>query len=285
MRPFDHYTPVTLEEALELLARHNGSARPLAGGTDLVLRMKNGLEQPRAVVNLKRLEALRGIALDEEGGLRIGALTPLREVQRSEVLHRRYPAVAHAARVLASEQIRSVATIGGNLCNASPAADMPPPLLVHDAEVRLVSLHGERTLPLAEFFTGPGQTVLRPGELLREVVLPPPRGEAVYLKLTPRAAMDIAVVGVAVCLAVRDGVCEHIRIALGAVAPIPLRARRAEAVLQGQALTAERIAQAAEAAADECSPIDDVRASAWYRRRMVQVLTRRALTRLAEDTA
>ncbi len=284
MKPFTHHSPATLTEALRLLAGHNGTARPLAGGTDLVLRMKAGLEQPQVVVNLKRIPDLRGIAPTADGGVRIGALTTLRDVQRSALLQERYPAVVQAASLLASVQIRSFATVGGNLCNASPAADMPPPLLVYDAQVRLVSLTGERTLPLADFFTGPGQTVLRPGELLREIVLPPPRGPATYLKLTPRAYMDIAVVGVAACLAVRDGVCEHVRIALGAVAPTPLRAVQAEAVLQGQPVTPTRIAQAAETAAGECSPIDDVRGSAWYRRRMVQVLTRRALETLSETT-
>jgi carbon-monoxide dehydrogenase medium subunit len=183
---------------------------------------------------------------------------------------------------MASEQIRNFATVGGNLCNASPSADLAPPLIALDATVCLAGREGERRLPLEAMFLGPGRSALEAGELLKEIHVPPPAGQTVYLKQAPRAYMDIAVVGVAVRIEQADGRCEQARIALGAVAPVPLRAFRAETELVGRPLTAERIQRAAAIAAEECSPIDDVRSSAWYRRRAVEVLTRRALQQLQQ---
>lgn len=185
---------------------------------------------------------------------------------------------------MASMQIRNLATIGGNLCNAAPSADLAPPLIALEGTAVIAGPDGERRILLDQFFLGPGQTALAPGELLVAVELPVPhpRAAAVYLKNSPRRAMDIAVVGVAAAIAWLDRRCEVVRIVLGAVAPTPLRARRAENLLLGQEISQERVAEAARTAAQEAQPIDDVRGSAWYRRRMVDVLVRRALLQLAE---
>lgn len=277
MNSFDHFTPATLSEALSLLAERNGGAAIIAGGTDLLLRMKNGFAKPRAVVNIKRIPDLRGISFDSTSGLRLGALTTLRDLTRSPQILDLYPVLALAAGLMASEQIRNLATLGGNLCNASPSADLAPPLIALEAVACLVSLSSERQIPLADFFTGPGKSVMQRGELLKEIIVPPPQGKTVYLKHSPRAFMDIAIVGAAVRIDKQGGKCRQARITLGAVAPTPLRARSGEEILEGQALTDERIRQAAKISAESCSPISDVRGAAWYRKRMVEVLVRRGI--------
>jgi carbon-monoxide dehydrogenase medium subunit len=277
MRPFNHFTPTTLSEAVSLLAEHNGKAAVIAGGTDLLLKMKGGFRKHDVIVNIKRLSDLRCLSFDSVDGLKLGALTSLRDLTRSPIIADHYPVLAHTAHIMASEQIRSLATVGGNLCNAAPSADLAPPLIALDASVSLIGPAGERRLSLEKFFTGPGKSVLQPGELLKEITLPPPVGKTVYLKHSPRAYMDIAVAGVAVRIRMEGEVCREARVVLGAVAPIPLRARRSEEVLAGQTLIEERIAQSATTAAQECSPIDDVRGAAWYRRRMVEVLVKRGI--------
>ena len=277
MNSFDHFNPSNLSEALTLLAERNGNAAVIAGGTDLLLRMKHGILKPNAVVNLKRIPELRGLSYDSTAGLRIGSLTTLRELTRSPQILDLYPALAQTAGVMASEQIRSLATVGGNLCNASPSADMAPPLIALDAVACLVSLSGERQIPLSEFFTGPGKSVRVAGELLKEIIVPPPQGKTVYLKHSPRAFMDIAIVGTAVRIQKQGGKCHQARIVLGAVAPTPLRVRSGEEILEGQSLTDGIIRQAAQTSAESCSPISDVRGSAWYRKRMVEVLVRRGI--------
>ena len=296
-KEFAYFAPATLDEALDLLAEHGREARVLAGGTDLLLRLKAGQWQPRCVVNIKRIPGLDEISFDPAGGLRLGTLTTAAELARSEIVRAHYAALAQGAGLMASVQIRNLATVGGNLCNAAPSADLAPPLIALGASALIVGPGGQRHMPLDEFFIGPGQTALEPGELLTAVIAPPPApgSAAVYLKNSPRQAMDIAVVGVAVAMTrLRSAApagspdpakCGDARIVLGAVAPTPLRARQAEALLQGQEITPERIEEAARAAAQEARPIDDVRASAWYRQRMVEVLTRRGLTQLAKGGA
>jgi len=279
MRPFNHFTPTTLSEALSLLAEHNGKTSVIAGGTDLLLKMKAGLRKSDVVVNIKRLPDLNCLTFDAVDGLKLGALTTLRELTRSPIIFEHYPVLAQTAHIMASEQIRSLATVGGNLCNAAPSADLAPPLIALDASVSLIGPAGERQLSLADFFTGPGKSALQPGELLKEIRLPPPVGKTVYLKHSPRAYMDIAIVGVAVRIRFEGDrfTCREARVVLGAVAPVPLRARQSEELLAGQTLTEERILQAAKIAGEECSPIDDVRGAAWYRRRMVEVLLKRGI--------
>lgn len=282
MKSFDHFTPTTLSEACALLAERSGNAAVIAGGTDLLIKMKSGFAHPGAVINIKQIPDLCGLSFDAAEGLRLGALTTLRELTRSALVCEHYPVLAQTARVMASEQIRSLATLGGNLCNAAPSADLAPPLIALDAVARLVSLSSERKLPLADFFAGPGKSVLQSGELLKEILLPPPQGRTVYLKHSPRAFMDIAVIGVAVRVERNDRSCQAARIVLGAVAPTPLRVRSAEEVLEGQPLTDERILQAAKISAEECSPISDVRGAAWYRRRMVEVLVKRGINTIIQ---
>jgi carbon-monoxide dehydrogenase medium subunit len=284
MNAFDHYTPHSLPEALELLNRLNGQAQVIAGGSDLMIKLKKGLAAPAAVINIKHLPELKEITYVDETGLRLGALTTLGELTRSALIRQHYPCLAKTAGLMASRQIRNFATVGGNLCNASPSADSAPPLIAYGATVRLIGPHGERELPLEDFFRGPGQTALAPGELLQRIEVPPPDGEAIYIKHVPRAFMDIAVVGVCVRLTLANKRCQAIRLVLAAVAPVPLRAKQAEQILLGQPLTANRIAQAARLAAEESLPIDDAGGSAWYRRRMVEVETQRGLQTLAESS-
>jgi len=282
MRAFDYHAPETIPAALDLFSQLGDEATILAGGTDLLLRMKAGELRTTGVVSLRRIADLKKLEFSPETGRRLGASVTLRELTRSPLIHRHYPCLAQTAGIMASEQIRSRATVGGNLCNAAPSADLAPPLLALSARALIIGLEGERQVALEEFFIGPGETCLKPGELLRAVLLPTPRGQTTYLKLTPRAFMDPAVVGVAVSLRQTNGDFENARIALGGVAPTPMRALQAEEELSGSDIKIEKIETASAVAAQECFPIDDVRATAWYRRRMVKVLVRRACLALVE---
>ncbi|MFQ5854879.1 MAG: FAD binding domain-containing protein [Anaerolineae bacterium] len=281
MKAFEYYAPETLDAAIGILVRYGEEAYPLAGGTDLITKTRFGGLAPKVVVNLKCIPGLAGIAPEDNGGLRIGALVTLNQVACSPQIREHYPVLAQTAGKMASPLIRNLATVGGNLCNAAPSADTAQPLIALGAEVIIAGPEGERRVALEEFFTGPGETVLDRGDLLTEVVLPPPDPQArcTYLKHTYRQGMDIAIVGVAALVRFDppDSVCQDARIVLGAVAPIPLRARQAEAAIVGARLTDDRIAEAARRAAQEARPIDDTYSSAWYRRQMVEVLTRRAL--------
>ncbi len=281
MRPFDFYSPASLYEALSLMEDLGENALPLAGGTDLIPRLKSGDLTPPAVVSLKRIKDLEGISFDVHQGLRLGSRVTLGDLVIAPLIREHYPILAETAGVMASRQIRNLATVGGNLANAAPSADLAPPLLVLGAEVRLVSVAGERQIPLQEFFLGPGRTSRQPSELLLEIRLPPPEGTALYTKYTPRAYMDLAVVGVAVRVSPPNGHRARVRIALGAVSPVPILALRAAQMVEGGSMSAALVQRAGETAAEECSPIDDVRASAAYRRRMVTVLVCRGLERLA----
>ena len=275
MKAFEHYAPDSVEELLELL-KSKPNAKLIAGGTDLLLQMKEGTAQPETVVSLKNVEELGGFSVSKNG-YRLGTCLTLRRITRSNELTQNFPGLIYAAGVVASEQIRSLATLGGNICNASPSADMVPPLIALDALVQLVSSQGQRDIPLAEFFKGPGESVLKSGEILHSIFLPQPSGSMIYSKHAPRKYMDLAVVGVAVRLAKKHGKINEARVALGAVGPVPFRAEKTEALLAGQTLTTELMREAGEMAAGECVPIDDIRGSAWYRKRMVKVHVRRNL--------
>ncbi|MDE3088821.1 MAG: xanthine dehydrogenase family protein subunit M, partial [Chloroflexota bacterium] len=215
---------------------------------------------------------------------RLGACVTLNDLIRSPIIREHYPVLAKTASKMAGVQVRNLATVGGNLCNASPAADTAPPLIALNARAVIVGSKGERVVPLDEFFVGVGKSVLAPDEMLREILVPRQDASmrASYVKLEHREAMDIAIVGVGVWVkseqsAVNSQQCEDVRIVLGAVAPTPMRAKRAEEILRGKELTEERIREAARVAVTESKPIDDVRGSAWYRREMVELLTRRQL--------
>jgi carbon-monoxide dehydrogenase medium subunit len=277
---FEYLSPQTVAEACSLLYRHGKSAKVIAGGTDLLVKMKERELAPRYLVGLRGINDLDYIEYDKKGGLRIGALTSNGSVAGSAVIQEEFGLLAEAAAKIGTPQIRNMGTIGGNLGNAAPSADTAPPLIALGARVKLVSSKGERTVPLEDFFTGPGETVLKTNELLTEIQVPEPvpgtRG--VYLKLLPRGAVDIAAVGVAVLLVLgKGGICNDVRIVLGAVAPTPVRAKRAEAVIKGKQGKNGVIQEAAQTAAEEARPISDVRSSAAYRQEMVKVLTRRAL--------
>jgi aerobic carbon-monoxide dehydrogenase medium subunit len=287
MHRFEYCAPVSLAEAISLLDRHGDSARVIAGGTDLLTALKERWERPAYVIGLAAIPDLTYITFAEEVGLRIGATTTVRAVETSAAVRSNYPVLAYAASTLASIQIRNLATVAGNICRASPSADTPPALIVLGAQVKLAGPDGERVVALDDFFTGPGRTVRRPNELLTEIRIPPPRPHsgAAYFKHSPRRAMDLAVVGVAAALVLENGLCRDVRIALGAVAATPRRARGAEAALEGFEPTAARLEKAARVAATECSPISDVRGSADYRREMVRVNTERALQQALESAA
>ncbi len=289
MRPFAYFAPRSLDEALETFRREGEGGRPIAGGTDLVVQLKEGghkFPYPRYLVSLRRLPELRALEWRDGQGLRLGAGLTMAELAEAEVVRQRYAALAEGAGLVGSRQTMNMATVGGNVCNAAPSADTAPPLLALGASARIAGPQGERLVPIEEFWLGPGQTVLGQGELLLEFLLPPPapRSASVYRRHTPRKQMDIAVVGVAVAVELDDDgrTLKRVRIALGAVAPTPVRARRAEAALEGQAPTLEAMARAAALAREEARPISDVRGSAAFRRHLVEVMTARLLREAIE---
>lgn len=282
LRKFDYFKPSTLSEALTLLSSYDGQAKILAGGTDLLVGMKQKELSPGYIIDIKGISGLNYINYDPGQGLTVGALTTIRTVESSPLVKKNYPFLSHAAGLLGSVQVRNKATIGGNLCNAAPSAETAPCLLCLDAKVKIASLKGERIISIEDFFQEPGLTALNK-EILTEIQLPPCRKKGIYIKHSPRRAMDIAVVGVAVAVTEdkEKGKWECVRIALGAVAPTPLRARRAEEILTGKKPKFELIKRAAQLAKEAASPVSDVRASTEYRREMVGVLVQRALEHLS----
>ena len=283
MRNFEYFEPETVADVCSLLARHGSACKILAGGTDLLVRMKQGTIVPKCVVNIKRIPGLDGIEKDQNGKLRIGALTSIRTLERSFTTDERLNAISQAAFLLGSPQVRAIATVGGNLCNAAPSADMAPPLIALGATVEIAGSKGNRVLSLDDFFTGPGSTALSNSEMLTHVTVaqPPSHSGVSYEKIGRIKLVDLAVVGAAawVCLGQEQGdsLCESVRIVLGAVAPTPIRAKRAEAILTGKNVDDALIEEASQAASEEAKPISDVRGSENYRRKMVKVLTARAL--------
>lgn len=282
---FDYVEPTTLAEAVELLGQHGERARVLAGGTDLLVQMKMERLAPDVLVYIGRIPGLDSVVF-EDGGLRLGARTTIAALRRAAPVVARYPMLAEACAAFSTTQVQVMGTVGGNLCNGSPASDTAPVLIAYGAEVEALGPEGSRRLPLETFFLGPGKTALRRGELLVAVHLPPPPPSAggAFLKIS-RVAADIAKVNAAVLL-VRDGArIADARLVFGAVAPTPLRARRAEALLVGQPFSLGLVAEAAQIAADEVSPIDDVRSTAAYRRQAVYVLAHDGLARAWERAA
>lgn len=277
---FDYLKPGTIDETLSLLSQYKGRARVIAGGTDILPKLKRReIQVPEYMIDLKGAPNLDYIKHDEVGGLNLGALVTIHDVETSPIVQQRFGVLFEAAESMASTQVRNRGTIAGNLCNAVPSADTAPALLALEASLKLTSQQGERIVNVEDFFTGPGETVLGDEEILQEIHVPnlPPDSRGRYLKLTPRRSMDLAIVGVAAVVVAEDGMCNDVRIALGAVAPTPIRARRAEDIVRGQKLSDEVIARAAQTAAQECHPISDHRASAEYRCHMVEALTKRAI--------
>lgn len=276
-----YLAPRSLDEALQAMA--NGDATVLCGGTDLAPQTESGTRHYRAkLLNIRRIAGLGGIGA-EGGEVRIGAVTTISEIRRNQALARIAPVLVEGAEHFASEQIRNAASVGGNLCNASPAGDMIPPLLVLGASVELACWRGgavqTRRIPLDRFFVGPGKTVKLPEELLTAIVFDRPAADFVgrFRKSGPRPALEISTVSVALGARVAGGRLSEVRVAMGSVAPTPLRARHVEAALEGKPLDAATIAAAVASTADDVKPIDDVRASAWYRGHLVRVFLEEVL--------
>ncbi len=284
MSRFEYHQPESLPDAVALAARFGEEASFLAGGTDLMVQIERGRVAPRHIIGLHRVPSLAGI--EANGGIVLGAGVTHRAIERARALGGALRCLVEGAEVIGGHQVRNVATVGGNLANASPAADLVPCLLALDGTVRLVGPGGERELPLERFLLGPNRTARRPDELLTRVSLPAPpaHSSSAFLKAGRRRAMEISVVCVAARLtldASRER-CLEARIALGAVAPTTIRAREAERALEGRPVGGEAFERAAAAAQEACRPIDDVRASAAFRRHLVGVLVRRALDRCVE---
>lgn len=269
------FRPQSLAEACKLLAENEG-ALVLAGGTDILAGRERGVPLPPVLVSLDGL-GLEGVQEESSGALRVGPLTTHAHIAGSAFFRSRYPVLAEACASVGSPQVRNLGSLGGNLGNASPAADTASALIALAARVEISGPQGQRSLPVEEFFLGPGQTVLGRGEIVSGILLPYRAPCSAYLKLGRRKALEIAVVGVAVALEMDQELIKDCRVGLTAVAPVPLRASQAEAALRGRNFTPQVVEAAAQAAADECRPLDDHRASALYRREMVKVLFRRAV--------
>lgn len=279
MKDCIYFAPTEVSEAVRLLAEYREKATIVAGGTDLVPKINYHKLKPKVLLYIG------GLGLDyireENGRLVIGAATPTAKLASNHLVAERAGVLAEAARQSGSAAIRTTATIGGNLVNASPAADLATPLLVLDAELLLRSTRGARRVAVQDFFKGPGETVLESDELLTEISFSPPKGRSVFLKLGRRKAMTLSVVNVAVRLEMDGTVCKDARIALGAMAPTPLRCTRAEKLITGQTLDKLLIDRCAAEAVAESSPIDDQRASSWYRKKAGTVVVARALAQAA----
>ncbi len=282
---FDYLRPETLDEAFKLLNSEK-EIYVKAGGTDLLEAMRSGKIKLKKILGFDKIKELNYIREDNAGNVEIAALNTVNEICKSEFLRKKYPFVCDSAAMIGSNQLRNIATIGGNICNASPSADFVPILLCLDSICKIGSIEGSRELPLKEFFKGPGQTDLKKGEILLAVIIPKSGDNirGIYLKSATRRAMDIAVVGVA-CTAVLSNdnqKFEKVRIALGAVAPTPVRAEEAEKILEGKEISEELIKQASAEAANEVTPISDIRGSKDYRNEIIKVLVNRAIMKLIE---
>jgi carbon-monoxide dehydrogenase medium subunit len=308
MKKFDYLKPKTLEEALSLLNQQGKKAKLIAGGTDVIVLIKQKTMAPDILISLRGIPGLDQIQYN--GTLRIGALVTHRAIEKSEVIRKEFSALADAADVLGSIQIRNVATIGGNICTAAPSADTATPLLVLGTQVKIKSLKEEKTVPIEEFFTGPGETILKKGEIVTELVMPKPlphTGSA-YWKLQRRLALDLPILGVSTLLSLDKGtiscsdmlctvspissilhtmeqdelVCKEVRIALGVAAPTPVRAVKAESLLRGKKISDELLEEVAETAVKEAQPRDTIRGEAWYRSDMIRVLVKRMVMKSIE---
>ena len=301
MKKFDYLRPQTLEEVLSLLNQHGKKAKLIAGGTDVIVMIKQKAIAPDVLISLQGIPGLDQIKYN--GSLSIGPMVTHRAIEKSEVIRKYFSALTDAADCLGSVQIRNVATIGGNLCTAAPSADTATPLLVLGTQVTIKNPKEERTLPVEQFFKGPGESVLKTGEMVKELLIPKllPNTGSAYYKLQRRLALDLPILGVSVLLSLdknkvacsdllctaspistllhkmeEDGIiCKEVRIALGVAAPTPMRALKAEALLRGKKLSDELLEEVANTASREARPRDSIRGEAWYRKDMIRVLVKR----------
>jgi carbon-monoxide dehydrogenase medium subunit len=276
-----------LKEAVDILSASKGEVRLLAGGTDLIDQLKSGRRSADLIVDAKHIPEMLRLAYDEKDGLHIGAAVSCTDIANHAEVKKNYLGVAQSSGLIGSVQIQNRAGIGGNVCNAAPSADTVPALLCHEGIAIIAGPKGQREMQLDEFFTGPGRNALGQGEMLLEILLPPPapNSNSQYLRFIPREEMDIAVAGAGSLLAIdpKTKACTKARIALASVAPTPIRAREAEAVLEGKVITKKLLQEACEKASDSASPITDVRGSIEYRKELVKVLTRRTLERCLDS--
>jgi len=277
MHKFDYLQPKTLKSALALLEKHGDDARAIAGGTSLLIMMRQRLLMPKVVVSLADIPRFDRVTYSAKHGLTIGAGARHRDIELSPVIKRHYPLLHETFHKVAQPRIRNMGTIGGNLAAGDPLTDPGASLIALDAEVVLSSRAGKRVLKLDEFFVDYYQTALNPGELISEIHVPPPsRAHWAHIKFTPRSIEDFATVGVALTLRMKNGICDDIRLGLNSVASTIVRASRAENILRGQEITEARLQEMGEIAATEVDPVDDNRGSAAYKREMVKVLVPRA---------
>ncbi len=281
---FEYYAPESVAEACQLLAQFGEKAKVLAGGTDMVVKMKNELLAPEVVVSVKNLEQLKKVEYVAGKGVSVGALCTHNDLVKSDVLKEKFASVANAARQMANNQVRNRGTIAGNIVSAVPSADLPPVLIALNATAKLVGAKGERTLAMEDVFAGPGKTVLANDEVLTEIFIPEQKMTGSnYIKFGLRKSGALAVVGVAVAVQVENGVIKDARVALGAVAATPVRAKKTEEFLKGKKVTDDVLAEAGVLASGECKPISDIRASAEYRTDLVRIFTKRALRKAVDE--
>ena len=276
--------PTSVAQAVSMLKRHGEKARPLVGGTDLLIQLRAGVRRPEFIVDLKHIKELRQIKFDAKKGVRLGAAVPCIEVYESELMRKHYPGLTEAAHLIGSLQIQNRASVGGNLCNGSPAADTTPALIALGAKARIAGGKTVREVPVEEIVTSPGRTVLKPNEILVEFAIPAPKAHSSdsYLRFIPRNEMDIAVVGVGTSITLDGDVVKAARIALGAVGPTPIFAKKAGDSLIGKTLDNAAIEEAARLAIEAATPIDDMRGTAEFRKHVTGVLTRRTIQIAAE---
>lgn len=274
---FDYQEPTTLKKAFSLLEKHGDDARVIAGGTSLLIMMRQRLLMPKVVISLTRIPKFDRITYKPNDGLRIGAGACHRDIELSPPVKKHYPLLHETFRKVAQPRIRNMGTLGGNLAAGDPLTDPGASLIALDAEVTLRSSKGQRTVRLDEFFVDYYQTALEAGELLTEIHVPPPeRPGWSHIKFTPRSIEDFATVGVAITVKTSDGTCEDIRLGLNSVASTIVHAKKAEAVLRGKPITEAALREMAEVASTECEPTDDNRGSAEYKLDLIKVLVRRA---------
>lgn len=282
MKKFDYHQPETLPDALHLMETHSEKARYIAGGTDIIVRIKRKAVEPDALISLRGIGELKGIHVND--GLSLGSTTLLCDMERNADIARHYPALSQGVRWLANPQIRNVATVGGNLCNAAPSADCAPPLLVLEAAVTLEGPGGRRELPLSAFFTGPGETCMEPIEVVTRIyVAPPEKGTGMASQKIGRSAQDIAIANAAALLVVENGICRKCRLAVGAVAPTPLRLTDVESEVEGQKINPDLLDHVENRVREAVHPITDVRSTKEYRRYVSGVLVKRAIQQAMEN--
>jgi len=281
---FDYYAPDNVAETCQLLAQFGTKARLISGGTDLIIKMKKELLAPEILISIKNLDQLKKIEYVPGQGLVIGSRVTHNELVKSEVIREKYSSISTAAAQMAHNQVRNVGTVGGNICNAVPSADLPPILIALNANVKLSGTNGERTLALEDIFTGPSKTVLAQDEIITEVIIPDQKMTGSnYIKFGLRKSGALAVVGVAVAVQVENNVIKDARVVLGAVAPTPVRAKKTEDFLKGKKVNDDLLVEAGLIATGECKPISDIRASAEYRTDLVRVFTKRALRKAIDE--